>query len=335
MTSSQTNATRLLPADGKSAGRPIGRVPVERRPEALAQLVARGGAPDHGRAQRFLEFARTNRIALDSLWAAEDDTGRIVDVVLAVPNVGRTAMFFASRPLAQRSVGALAAVIDHAAMDMALGGAHLGQALLEPEEHFEAKAFTAARFLELARLSYLERPLPRRKPHGLPPMPDGCRVEPFREELESDVVAALESSYEQTLDCPGLRGLRETRDILAGHRATGIFEPELWRILRLNGRAVGVLLMNPSPQHGSIELVYIGLAPEARGRGLGVALLRHGLSLVSGRGERTMNLAVDERNDPALRLYRNEGFTPALRRVAMIRPLRDTAAPLPSGGASA
>src|SRR5439155_230273 len=127
---------------------------------------------------------------------------------------------------------------------------------------------------------------------------------------------------EQTLDCPGLRGYRRTSDILEGHRASGVFDPGLWTLLLVDGRVGGALLLNPAVDGQSVELVYLGLARWGRGRGLGRLLLRHGFALLGRRSERTINLAVDEANAPALALYRREGFVPILRRTAMIRPVR-------------
>jgi ribosomal protein S18 acetylase RimI-like enzyme len=132
----------------------------------------------------------------------------------------------------------------------------------------------------------------------------------------------LEASYEQTLDCPGLLGLRRTEDVLRGHQATGRFEPELWTLMELDGRPSGALLLNPASEGRCIELVYLGLARAARGQGHGRRLLRHGLRLVRERPERLMTLAVDDGNVPALRLYTSEGFKRRLRRVAMIRSIR-------------
>jgi ribosomal-protein-alanine N-acetyltransferase len=88
-----------------------------------------------------------------------------------------------------------------------------------------------------------------------------------------------------------------------------------------------MLLLNRSPASNTIELVYLGLAPAARGRGLGRQLLRHGLHLLGRREERAITLAVDEQNDPALALYRGEGFRRVLRRIALIRPLGAAASP--------
>jgi ribosomal-protein-alanine N-acetyltransferase len=67
-----------------------------------------------------------------------------------------------------------------------------------------------------------------------------------------------------------------------------------------------------------VEVVYLGLAPEARGRGLGRALMLHGLGLVQQRPERVMALAVDQRNTPAVALYARLGFRTVRRREAFV-----------------
>ena len=154
-----------------------------------------------------------------------------------------------------------------------------------------------------------------------PQWPSSVRIEPYAETLHDDLVRALEASYERTLDCPGLYGLRITADILAGHQATGDFDPALWTLLYVDDRPAGVMLLNAFPAHRTVELVYLGLAPFARGRGLGRQLLRHGLAQLKKRRERTLTLAVDDRNTPALALYASEGLRPIVKRVAMIRSL--------------
>src|SRR5690606_10894238 len=97
---------------------------------------------------------------------------------------------------------------------------------------------------------------------------------------------------------------------------------DLWTLLFERGRACGALLLNPVQHHRSIELVYLGLARAARGRGFGKLLLQHGLGMLAGRAERIVSLAVDEQNAPALALYRSAGFSLSLRRIALVRPLR-------------
>jgi ribosomal protein S18 acetylase RimI-like enzyme len=67
--------------------------------------------------------------------------------------------------------------------------------------------------------------------------------------------------------------------------------------------------MAEAPGRDAWEVIYLGLTPAARGRGLGRAAIRHALDLARGQAT-VLELAVDLRNTPAVRLYRSCGFTP-------------------------
>jgi mycothiol synthase len=297
-------------------------VPAARQAEAVARLVSQGPRDDPAQSSRFMEYAATHGISLQSMWGLVDSADRLIATVLAVPSPGRTAMVFASHPRSPQQVTTVGRLIEHACRQLAAMHVDLAQMLLDPTEHLERQAALSGGMTELALLSYLERPLPRPR-HARPPQwPEDVAVETYSEALHPHLLEALTASYEQTLDCPGLLGLRDTKDILEGHRASGQFDPALWTLIRVGGQAAGVLLLNPSPGSNSIELVYLGLAPAARGRGLGGLLLAHGLAQLAGRRERCITLAVDEANGPALKLYQSHGFRPVLRRIALIRPLR-------------
>ena len=54
------------------------------------------------------------------------------------------------------------------------------------------------------------------------------------------------------------------------------------------------------------------MAPDARGRGLGTALIGHAADVFARRGHRELRLKVEAGNAGALRLYERLGF----RRVA-------------------
>ena len=319
LTISQATGDQLRPSDDAGLGAII-RVGPGRRSEAIERLVGTI-AGDRVAVDRFLHYAKANAIRLDGLWSRLDQAGSIAFSVLVVPSAGRTAMVFSSRPASPRWIPAIAGLIDHACGQLGGWNVNLAQALIEPAERAEREAFTSAGFLELSLLSYLERPLSRTDAVPAPQWPPGVRIEPYAETLHDDLVRALEESYERTLDCPGLYGLRTTDDIIAGHMATGQFVQSLWTLLRMADKPAGALLLNPFPGHRTAELVYLGLAPAARGRGLGRQLLRYGLGLLKKRRERTLTLAVDEHNTPALALYRSEGFRPLAQRVALIRPL--------------
>ena len=324
MTISQTNPEQLRPSEDDDPGL-IVRIGPPRRAEAIERLVGVGSQGDRAAVDRFMYYARTSAIRLDGLWSRLDRTGRIAYSVLAVPSPGRTAMVFASKATSARQVRSVAGLIDHVCQQLTDLDVDLAQTLLEPSEALHRKTFLAAEFTELAMLSYLERPLSRRNPPPPPQLPQGVTTEPYCAALRDDLIVAMEASYEQTLDCPGLYGLRRTADILAGHQATGRFDPLLWTLLRVEDQPAGAVLLNPFPDHKTVELVYIGLAPAARGRGLGAQLLRHGLGLLTGRRERTVTLAVDQRNTPALALYQAQGFEAVVHRWALIRSLRGAA----------
>lgn len=306
------------------AGDVVIRVPEGRMVEAIMRLYGMGPSA-RAAATRFIEHAGRHGIRLDATWARLDHTGRIVDVVLAVPNPGRTVLLFIGPPAGVDGVPPLGRLVDHAvrASGPALG-ARLAQALVEPGDAGSRSALLAGGLEELATLGYLERPVSGGGLAG-PPLPAGAVVEAWREGDERDPVrraelcAVLEASYVDTLDCPGLQGRRPTEDILEGHLGSGRFEAPLWMLLRVEGTARGALLFNPQTTGDSIELVYLGVDHRVRGAGLGGAFLREGLRRIAGRPEPAVTLAVDERNRPALRLYRGLGFHRTARRIALVR----------------
>jgi ribosomal protein S18 acetylase RimI-like enzyme len=229
-------------------------------------------------------------------------------------------MVFASRVFTLDQEISLPGLIDHACQELGHQRVNLAQVLLDPEDSPESHAFRRAHFQDLAILSYLERTI---RSTRLPVnWPDDVAIVPYEPSRTAELLGVLDGSYEETLDCPGLRGHRRTEDILEGHRAAGLFDPGLWHLLYINERAVGAALLNPAADRSTIELVYLGLIKSARGRGLGTQLLRFALNLLVNRRERTIHLAVDELNAPAIALYRREGFRAVQRRRAMIRPVK-------------
>ncbi len=294
----------------------IERIPENRRLEA-ARLMA-GPSADRTSGERFLAAAERHGLLLDSFWGlAESSSGPLKLAALMVPSAGGSIMTFVST-VSEAEVVHAARLLEEAAHHPPQGV--LLQALLEPKEIFAAAAFRQAGYVDVGELMYLKRPWTSPGPiHG--ELPSGVTVERWRAGLEDDLAAALDRTYIDTLDCPELCGLRETRDVIASHRATGEFDPSLWWLVRFEGEPEGALLLNPCPSQGHTELVYLGLGPRLRGKQLGVRLLRSGLSALSRRSHRTVLCAVDERNAPARQLYEREGFRPFARRTALVRPV--------------
>lgn len=303
------------------AGRRFDRIGRDRLEDAVRVLV-RG---DRAAANRFLEFAETSKLSLDHVWVMLDGQDRIHATVLAAPSTGRTAMLFASRAKVPALVPAIGGLVDSAVRGLRETDVALAQALVDPGDGSEERLFIAGGFQKLAELDYLERPVPRFGSIVPPTFPDGLTITPWDPSDRSMLVALLERTYEHTLDCPGLAGLRRTEDILAGHLASGTPIPEWWHILRIDGSPEGALLFNRGADGRTLELVYLGLTTAARGKGFGRTLLTHGLSLLDGDAARTIVLAVDRANHPATGLYRRAGFRFSVRRNALVRSVSDDA----------
>jgi mycothiol synthase len=120
----------------------------------------------------------------------------------------------------------------------------------------------------------------------------------------------LLGTYEGTLDCPEINGVRTAAEVIAGHQGGGDFDPRRWWLARLGGEPVGVLLVNALPESGAWDLAYVGVVPAARRRGVGAELVVKALWEAKAAGVPMMSLAVDARNEPARRLYRRLSFEP-------------------------
>lgn len=82
----------------------------------------------------------------------------------------------------------------------------------------------------------------------------------------------------------------------------------VWTVVQ-DGAAQGYLTCRVTGQSGRIGLV--GLAPRARGKGLGMALLMAGLDWFASQGARQVEVVTQGKNLPAQRLYQRGGFRSA------------------------
>jgi ribosomal protein S18 acetylase RimI-like enzyme len=120
----------------------------------------------------------------------------------------------------------------------------------------------------------------------------------------------LLATYEGTLDCPELNGLRTPDEVMAGYLADTTDPRRWWLALDADGASVGVLLLADGAGPESWDVAYVGVVPGARGRGVGRALVLHAVAEAKAANRRKLGLAVDARNAPAIRLYTALGFKP-------------------------
>lgn len=255
-------------------------------------------------------------------------------VALIVPGAGRVGMVFASPPASRASPASPDPALVQAITAACRGAAEvlgerlaLVQALAEEQQVWLRAAVEAASFVSVGRLIYMRR---ANEPPADPPLPltgawpGGVRIITARALGTVDtqnrvLVDLLDRTYQGTLDCPELCGLRATSDILDSHRACGRHDPDLWWIAMRGDQAVGCALFSAYPDQGSIELVYLGLAPEVRGIGLGARLAQLALDRLAHLPVERVACAVDERNAPARRLYDRLGFSRFDTRHAYVR----------------
>lgn len=316
------------------------QIQVVRAPETLRLAAAKRlvSVPERARekaARQLLDSAPRFGIDLDLMWITLDESwrpARVGEVAMAVPGAGRTAMIFLSVPAdagdgrdESRRHAERVAVVRAALEGLGACGRdiRLAQALPEEGEAWSVRAFEGGGMRRVGELAYMQRPL-RASVGGAPlspgrwAWPAGVTVEAVGAGGERDLGAALDRTYEDTLDCPELCGLREIADVLASHRATGVYDPARWWVVRLDGRPEGCVLMSHCPEQGALELVYIGLSPRLRGGGLGRTLLERAIEANAGCGAARVTCAVDRRNAPALKVYGALGFSEFASRSALI-----------------
>ena len=317
MTSTAANPGSDQPAGPSHAGADAvcARVEPQQRRSALAKLLTGGTWPHDPAVDPFLAFARDHELCLEELWAAQRH-GELLAAMLIVPNPGRTAMAFVS-PAPVRSDAATAVYLARTACQaQPAAKVRIIQALLDPSQRNEAEVLTQAGFHGLASLVYMQRTA---RAAAVPlDLEDSVQCVHWSDRQRTIFARAIAASYQETLDCPGLLGLRQMDDIIAGHMGTGQFKPKLWFALHRDGDPVGVMLLNLVPRTGSMELVYLGISPLWRGRGIGRRLLAHGLGVAAEHGVTNVILAVDRSNKPALRMYRSMKFTSTAQKLAMI-----------------
>jgi mycothiol synthase len=270
---------------------------------AIAQLVMEGKADDL------------------VLVAARAGT-QLCGAVLAQRLVGRAAVVWPPQLADAQSTELATGLLDELESLLRVAGNCLAQALLESPTDRAAQTLRAAGFQHAGDLLYMSAEAAAFP--GLPP-DLGFHLEPSSPANHEQLLNVLEATYRGSLDCPLVDGLRDTADVLAGYQAVGEFRPELWLLAHADGRDVGCLLLADHPAQDQIEIVYLGIVPECRGRGWGSALTRQAQWLAHRAGRSRVVLAVDATNRPAIAAYQSAGFAGWDRRSVLVRSFRPAA----------
>lgn len=295
------------------------------REAALDVLFGEMPFPDRKRqVDDFLAAARRGDLDLSGLIVVHD-RDRIVGTLLAIESPGRTVLtwppVFAEGVLAEERTS-LATLLFHGVLHFANArAARLCQALIGVNELWLEPLLAPLGYEPLARLIYLKRDLAdSADPEEI--AASDVELVTFERASVADLASVLDQTYQQSLDCPELTGVRSLEEIIDSHRAQGLHDPRRWFLARRRDEWVGCLLLANMPDMESIELAYVGVVPSARGQGLGRILTRRAIAEGRRSSVKWVTLAVDERNHPARKLYEDEGFTPWEERVAWLRLIR-------------
>lgn len=266
--------------------------------------------------QALLDSAERQSLRVDLILAARIGA-RLVSACVAVESPGRTALVFLGPTCDRNGVDACGVdLLKEMQVQAWARDVVLLQTMLETDLNEVAIVYRDAGFRYLAELVYLDRPLSEPKP---PKRNSGQLAHlTYSSELDEQFIDALRASYMESQDCPKLTALRDVRDVLLGHRHTGIYEPELWFLAVRGSKPVGVLLMAGVWGRSCLEIVYMGVVAGERGKNIGDALLSLAIDVGRSRGLEYLTLAVDSTNVHAWRLYQRWGFVEAARRRVWI-----------------
>ncbi len=159
----------------------------------------------------------------------------------------------------------------------------------------------------------------------------------------------VEATYAGTLDCPDLALFRTTSETIRGYQTAASYAPNLWfEVWDANSpdqTPIGCLILakhgdfdenaqlmqschersapesNPTMDNELqtattenletlvIEIVYMGLLPETRGKGFGRQLVDQAVKVIANLGGSQFILGVDQTNQPARDIYDGKGMT--------------------------
>jgi len=138
---------------------------------------------------------------------------------------------------------------------------------------------------------------------------------------DDDLIEALRAAYPPEHPDHGDRANR-LKVLLGGDQPLPLLSAASARLRDPSGRSAGeVVTVGPVPWGESpcAWVMDLAVAPRARGRGLGAALLIHAMYGVRAAGLSTIGLTVTDGN-PARRLYDRMGFRSSLRTFTMRVP---------------
>lgn len=141
--------------------------------------------------------------------------------------------------------------------------------------------------------------------------------------LNRELYDLAERTYAETLDFPRLNGLMAIEKIFQAYREEGDFRDDLWFFIyrqeHEKRKEVGLLLLTDQLHAMQLNLTYMGLVPEERGRKLGSQLVQYTLWKARSLARRWVLVSLDGANAPALHSYLRNGFRHWTRKTLFVK----------------
>ena len=286
--------------------------------EALRRVFAGAGSAADATIAELIEEERRGRVSFDGLCEARY-RDRVVAAVFPQPLPGKAGLLWVSPIRTSIAEEALCRLVRMSLDFFASRQVRLTYALFEDEQPEVETILASCGFQFLATLFYLgcER---GEFPTAEPALP--LQFEAYSPEAHARLARMVEETYSETLDCPDLKDVRPIEDILEGYRGIGSFSPRRWFLARRGSDDVGCLLLAKHDSQDALELVYMGIAPQFRGKGWGRHVARYAQWIANTSEVSRLLLAVDSVNEPALAMYAAVGFERWDRRRVLCKVLR-------------
>ncbi|SMP65473.1 hypothetical protein SAMN06265222_10955 [Neorhodopirellula lusitana] len=157
-------------------------------------------------------------------------------------------------------------------------------------------------------------------------------IEPLASDSPSvvaDFEQVIQRTYQGSLDCPQLEEYRAPAEIIQSYRNVDSYAPDLWFWVRAAGNddsscgeVVGCMMLakhcNSTTNDLVLELVYMGVLPEHRGRRYGQQIMQQIAQVCIKENASRLVLAVDQRNHPAHAAYRRSGMQSLFRETVWV-----------------
>lgn len=277
------------------------------RHQGAALWLATGGRSRHvnrGRVTALLAAEKEGKISLEGLSAATCNN-RVVGAIWCLNQPGKIATIWGPALVPGVPDTLADQLLINARRFAQQAGSHLLQSLVGPENPLVGDHLTRLGFRHVTQLDQLHA-----FPEELPISPPSNRLtfipcEDFRKSSFQQLVA---KTYDGSLDCPEIDGLRQIGDVLAGYFAASSQNPQYWYRVQQEGETIGVVILAEHVANHQLELIYFGVLSQYRQIGLGKEILRFVIQLAQRIGCRSILTGVDQRNTPAMILYHQFGF---------------------------